>query len=159
MNIPLLHPDQDGKDRPYALVIDASRPIPRRGLTEDETAHWKNRILEISPDTKVKVVRTGIREIEVEPMTPAQIVLCEMTQKGLDDPTRLGMIISGWNPFTRSYTYRYEDFVIWYEPHSHNTGVWVARNPTLGLRLEFDRDEPIALMVATMADTPEEGGV
>lgn len=91
-------------------------------------------------------------------MTPAQTVLCEMTQKGLQDPTRFGMTVSGWNPWTFSYTYRYEDFVIWYQPHSHFTGIWVARNLTPDLRLEFPRDESITLMMAVMDQAASDAG-
>ena len=91
-------------------------------------------------------------------MTPVQIVTCEHTQKGLDDPTRFGMIVSGWNCWTHSYTYHHAGFVIWYQPFSHNEGVWVARHREMDLRLEFHRDEPIPLMMAVMDQATSDAG-
>lgn len=61
MSVPLLHPDEDGKARPYALTINLvainkMKTISGRGLTEDDAAYWERRTLEVLPGAKVTIV-------------------------------------------------------------------------------------------------------
>ncbi len=61
MSVPLLHPDEDGKSRPYAITINLvsinkMKTISGRGLTEDDAAYWERRTLEVLPGAKVTIV-------------------------------------------------------------------------------------------------------
>lgn len=91
-------------------------------------------------------------------MTPAQIVSCELTQKGLDDPADYGMTVLGWNPFAQTFIYWYLGFAVWYKPFSHNMGVWIARHREMNLRLEFERDEDITTMMAVINQAASDAG-
>ncbi len=91
-------------------------------------------------------------------MTRPQKVVATMNQAGLDDPTQYGMIVVAWNQASKTYIYRHNDWQLYYHYHNQNFGYWTARNIKMRLVLEFQRDEPITIMMAMMDQAESDAG-
>lgn len=61
MSIPLTKPK---RQQPYTLQVDATKPIPRLGLSADDAIYWATRTLEILPKSEVAIVRAE-RQLKV----------------------------------------------------------------------------------------------
>ncbi len=91
-------------------------------------------------------------------MTPSQKMVAFMNQAGLDDPTQYGMIVSAWNQATQTYIYYHNDWLLYYNYHNPNCGYWTARNISMGLVLEFGRDELMETIMAMMDQAASDAG-